>query len=106
MSRICIVTGRKTSSGNKVSHSNIKTKRKWKINLVKKKIFLEDENRYVTVRISTKALRTLAKKGLKAAMKKNKMPLSYIAPKKYVGVESKTKIPLKKKTQETDKNKD
>ena len=86
MSKICVVTGRKTVSGNKVSHSNIKTKRKWNINMIKKKIFLEDENRYVTVKLSTKAMRTLSKKGLKSAMKRNKVPLSYIAPKKYLGV--------------------
>lgn len=85
MARKCAVTGRGTMYGNAVSHSHLKTRRIWKVNLVKKKIFLEDENRYVTVRVSTRALRTLRKKGLKAAIKDNGGSLDVIAPKKYVG---------------------
>jgi large subunit ribosomal protein L28 len=85
MARRCIVTGRGTMYGNAVSHSHLKTRRIWKVNIVKKNIFLEDENRWVTVKISTRALRTLRKKGLKAAIKDNGGDLKSIAPKKYVG---------------------
>lgn len=69
MSRRCVVTGKGTQFGNCVSHSNLKTRKQWKVNIVEKKIFLEDENRWVKVKISTRALRTLKKKGLKKAIK-------------------------------------
>ncbi|EMI61736.1 50S ribosomal protein L28 [Leptospira noguchii] len=86
MARRCEVTGRGTVSGNNVSHSHIKTRRTWKVNLIKKRIFLEDENRWVTVRLSTRALRTLRKKGIKAAIKDNGGSLGVLAPKKYAGI--------------------
>ncbi|PJZ49539.1 50S ribosomal protein L28 [Leptospira saintgironsiae] len=89
MARKCVVTGKGTISGNNVSHSHLKTRRSWKINLIKKRIFLEDENRWVTVRISTRALRTLKKKGIKAAIKDNGESLKALAPKKYVGIQKK-----------------
>lgn len=73
--------------GNAVSHSHLKTRRIWKVNIVKKNIFLEDENRWVTVKLSTRALRTLRKKGLKAAIKDAGGDLKAIAPKKYVGIQ-------------------
>lgn len=85
MARKCVVTGKGTMYGNAVSHSHLKTRRIWKVNIVKKNIFLEDENRWVTVKISTRALRTLRKKGLKAAIKDNGGSLTAIAPKKRVG---------------------
>ncbi|TGK04113.1 50S ribosomal protein L28 [Leptospira langatensis] len=89
MARKCVVTGKGTIAGNNVSHSHLKTRRTWKINLIKKRIFLEDENRWVTVRISTRALRTLKKKGIKAAIKDNAGSLQALAPKKYVGIQKK-----------------
>jgi len=85
MARRCMVTGRGTMYGNAVSHSHLKTRRIWKVNLVKKNIFLEDENRWVTVKLSTRALRTLRKKGIKTAIKENGGSLEVLAPKKYVG---------------------
>ncbi|XMT35728.1 Endonuclease III [Leptospira interrogans] len=78
MARRCEVTGRGTVSGNNVSHSHIKTRRTWKVNLIKKRIFLEDENRWVTIRLSTRALRTLRKKGIKAAIKDNGGSLAFL----------------------------
>ncbi|AYV54288.1 50S ribosomal protein L28 [Leptospira kmetyi] len=87
MARRCEVTGKGTVSGNNVSHSHIKTRRTWKVNLIKKRIFLEDENRWVTVRLSTRALRTLRKKGIKAAIKDNGGSLGVLAPKKYAGIQ-------------------
>ncbi len=62
MGRQCQLTGKKTLYGNAVSHSERKTRRPWKVNLVTKKLFLEDENRWVKVRLSTRALKTITRK--------------------------------------------
>lgn len=56
-------------TGNKVSHSNRKTKRRFLPNLVTKKFYLPEEDRTVTLRISTSALRTVTKKGITACVK-------------------------------------
>jgi len=69
MSRVCQITGKKAMVGNNVSHSNKKTKRKFNINLVKKKFFLPEENKWVTLKVSTSALRTINKKGISAVIK-------------------------------------
>ncbi len=63
MSKVCELTGKKPLSGNHVSHAHNKTKRKQLPNLRVKRIWVEEENKYVTLRISTSALRTLKKKG-------------------------------------------
>jgi large subunit ribosomal protein L28 len=63
MSKVCQLTGKKPLSGNNVSHAHNKTKRKQLPNLRVKRIWVEEENKYVTLRISTSALRTLKKKG-------------------------------------------
>jgi large subunit ribosomal protein L28 len=86
MARTCVVTGKGTTAGNNVSHSHKKNRRIWKVNVITKKIFLEDENRWVRVKISTRALRTLRKKGLKVAIKDNGGDITAITPKKYVGI--------------------
>jgi len=64
MSRVCEITGKKAIVGNKVSHSNTKTKRKFNVNLKVKKFFLPAENKWITLRISTSALRTINKNGI------------------------------------------
>jgi large subunit ribosomal protein L28 len=69
MARICEITGKKKMVGNNVSHSNRRTKRKFYPNLLKKKLFLEEENRWVTLKVSAAGLRTINKKGLKTALK-------------------------------------
>jgi large subunit ribosomal protein L28 len=86
MARRCVVTGKGTTAGNNVAHSHKKNRRIWKVNVVTKKIFLEDENRWVRVKISTRALRTLRKKGLKVAIKDHGGDITAIEPKKYVGI--------------------
>lgn len=91
MARKCVVTGKGTTAGNNVSHSHKKNRRNWKVNVVTKRIFLEDENRTVKVTLSTRALRTLKKKGLKAAIQSEGGDLGAIAPKKYVGVQTPAK---------------
>lgn len=70
MSKICQLTGKKPLSGNNVSHAKNKTKRKQYPNLQKKRIWLEDEKRWVTLKLSTRAIRTLEKKGVKAVLNK------------------------------------
>ncbi|MEO6696196.1 MAG: 50S ribosomal protein L28 [Ignavibacteria bacterium] len=68
MSKICAVTGKRPLTGNNVSHANNKTKRRQLPNLQKKRIWLEDEKRWVTLRISAGGIKTLDKKGYKALM--------------------------------------
>ncbi len=64
MSRICEITGKKAMGGNKVSHSNHKTKRKFNPNLQNKKFFIAEENREITLKVSAAALKTINKKGI------------------------------------------
>jgi large subunit ribosomal protein L28 len=69
MSRVCEITGKKAIVGNKVSHSNTKTKRKFNVNLKVKKFFIPEEDKWVTLRISTSALKTINKNGITAVLK-------------------------------------
>ena len=65
MSRFCQVTGKKPMFGNNVSHAKNKTKRRFNINLQRKKFWLPDENRYVTLRVSTSGMKIIDKKGIR-----------------------------------------
>ncbi|MCE2683523.1 MAG: hypothetical protein RL632_669 [Bacteroidota bacterium] len=69
MSRVCQITGKSVMVGNNVSHSNRKTKRKFLPNLISKKFYLPEEDRTITLKISTSALRTINKKGISACIK-------------------------------------
>lgn len=69
MARVCDVTGKKPLTGNKVSHSNIKSKRRFLPNLQTKRFFLAEENRWITLKVSAEAIRTINKKGLKEVVK-------------------------------------
>tara|TARA_B100001029_G_C15030663_1_gene436725 strand:+ start:1321 stop:1545 length:225 start_codon:yes stop_codon:yes gene_type:complete len=73
MSRVCQITGKKAMVGNNVSHSNKKTKRKFNVNLVKKKFFIPEENKWITLKVSTSVLRTINKKGISAVIKDLKL---------------------------------
>ena len=64
MARVCQVTGKVPIGGNKVSHSNIETKRRFLPNLQKKRFYLAEEDKWVTLKVSTEAIRTINKKGL------------------------------------------
>ena len=64
MSRVCQVTGKRPMSGNNVSHANNRTRRRFLPNLHTHRFWLEDEKRYVTLRVSQKGLRTIDKLGL------------------------------------------
>lgn len=70
MSRVCQLTGKRPISGNNVSHSNRKTKRRFLPNLQKKKFYIPELDRWVTLKISSHALRTINKLGLLAYLKK------------------------------------
>ena len=64
MAKVCQVTGKRPVTGNNVSHSNIKTKRRFLPNLQTHRFWVESENRFVKLRISTKAMRIIDKKGI------------------------------------------
>ena len=64
MSKVCQVTGKKPMFGNNVSHANNKTRRKFNVNLQKKKFWIPEENRYIKLRISMHGLRIINKKGI------------------------------------------
>jgi large subunit ribosomal protein L28 len=68
MSRICEITGKIAIGGNKVSHSNHKTKRKFSPNLQTKKFFVPEEDREITLKVSAAGLRTINKKGIYACI--------------------------------------
>lgn len=72
MARVCQLTGKKVMSGNNVSHAMNKTKRKFYPNLITKKFYIPEEDSYITLKISTSALRTVNKKGISACIKQAK----------------------------------
>jgi len=69
MSRVCQITGKKRMIGNNVSHSKRRTKREFAPNLQNKRFWMEDEQRFVTLKVSAAGMRTINKKGLKTALK-------------------------------------
>ncbi|MGI6320784.1 MAG: 50S ribosomal protein L28 [Bacteroidales bacterium] len=69
MARVCEITGKKTIVGNRVSHSNIKTKRKFKPNLHTKKFWVEELQDYVYLKVSAKGIKYINKKGVLNAMR-------------------------------------
>ncbi len=72
MSRVCQVTGKKVMVGNNVSHSKRRTKRKFLPNLFKKKFYLPEEDRWISLTVSANGIRTINKIGLNAALKSAK----------------------------------
>ncbi|MEZ4984918.1 MAG: 50S ribosomal protein L28 [Saprospiraceae bacterium] len=70
MSKVCQLTGKRPIVGNNVSHSNRKTKRRFVPNIQKKRFYLQEEDRWVTLSISTSAMRNINKLGLYAYLKK------------------------------------
>ena len=64
MTRVCQVTGKRTVTGNNVSHANNKTKRRFLANLQYRRFWVESENRWVRLRVSNAGLRTIDKKGI------------------------------------------
>jgi len=64
MARVCEVTGKKPMSGNNVSHANNRTKRRFLPNLQNRRFWVESEKRWVSLRLSNAALRTIDKNGI------------------------------------------
>jgi large subunit ribosomal protein L28 len=71
MSKICELTGKKAVVGNKVSHSNAKTKRKFNPNLIEKNFYIPEEDRWIRLKIAASVLRTINKNGISAVLKKS-----------------------------------
>ncbi|RMB56886.1 50S ribosomal protein L28 [Dokdonia sinensis] len=69
MSRVCELTGKRAMVGNNVSHAMNKTKRKFNVNLVKKRFYLPEEDKWITLKVSTSALKNINKKGIEAVIK-------------------------------------
>ncbi|HAE29834.1 MAG TPA: 50S ribosomal protein L28 [Flavobacteriales bacterium] len=69
MSRVCQITGKRVITGNNVSHSNRRTKRKFYPNLVTKRFYIPEEDKWITLKVSTAALRTINKNGISATIK-------------------------------------
>ncbi|WP_185865105.1 50S ribosomal protein L28 [Blattabacterium cuenoti] len=72
MSRICELTGKKSMVGNKISHANNKKKRRFNINLFKKRYFLIEEKKWIKLKICAYAIRIIDKIGIKNALKRFK----------------------------------
>ena len=72
MSRVCQLTGKKVMSGNNVSHALNRTRRKFYPNLITKKFYIPEEDKYITLKISTSALRNINKNGISACIKEAK----------------------------------
>ena len=69
MSKVCEITGKRAMSGNNVSFSINKTKRRFNVNLSKKRFYIPEEDRWVTLKVSAKALKIIDKKGVSAVLK-------------------------------------
>jgi large subunit ribosomal protein L28 len=69
MSRVCQVTGKKAIVGHRVSHSNHKSKRRFEVNLQTKRYWIVEENRWITLRVSTHGMRIIDKRGLATIIK-------------------------------------
>ena len=72
MSRICDITGKRAMFGNNVSHAMNKTKRRFNINLIKKRFYIPEEDKWITLKIKTSVLKTINKKGISAVIREAK----------------------------------
>ena len=72
MARVCQITGKRPQVGNNVSHANNKTKRRFYPNLQKKRFYVPEEGRWITLKVSAKAIKTINKKGIAAVLKEAK----------------------------------
>jgi large subunit ribosomal protein L28 len=69
MARVCQITGKRPQVGNNVSHANNKTKRRFYPNLQTKRFFVPEENKWITLKVSTKAIKTINAKGITLVLK-------------------------------------
>jgi large subunit ribosomal protein L28 len=73
MSKVCQLTGKRPISGNSVSHSNAKTRRRFLPNLQTKRFFVPETGEFITLKVSTQAMRTIAKLGISEFIKEQKV---------------------------------
>ena len=69
MAKVCQITGRKRMKGNNVAHSKLRTKRDFSLNLKNKKFWSEEEQRFITLKVTCKGIRTIEKNGLEATVR-------------------------------------
>lgn len=69
MSKVCDISGKKVMFGNNVSHALNRTRRRFDANIIKKRFFLPEENRWVTLNVSTSVLKTINRKGITAVLR-------------------------------------
>lgn len=69
MAKVCELTGKKAMVGNNVSHARNRKKRKFNVNLFRKRFYLPEEDRWITVNVSASALKNINKKGITAVVK-------------------------------------
>lgn len=69
MSKVCELTGKKAMTGHNVSFSNKKNKRRFEVNLSKKRFYIPEEDRWITLRVSASALKDINRKGISAVLK-------------------------------------
>jgi large subunit ribosomal protein L28 len=69
MSRVCELTGKKAMVGNNVSHALNRTRRKFDANLMKKRFYIPEEDKWITLKVSTSALKNINKNGISAVIK-------------------------------------
>ncbi|MCH8546398.1 MAG: 50S ribosomal protein L28 [Cryomorphaceae bacterium] len=72
MSKVCQITGKKAIVGNNVSFSNKKNKRKFNVNLFKKRFYIPEEDRWITLRVSASGLKNINKRGISSVLKEAK----------------------------------
>jgi large subunit ribosomal protein L28 len=72
MSKICQISGKRVMFGNNVSKAINKSRRRFDINLVKKRFFIPEQNKWVTLKVTTSVLKTINKKGISEVLRKNK----------------------------------
>ncbi|MDP3516874.1 MAG: 50S ribosomal protein L28 [Pseudohongiella sp.] len=68
MSKVCMVTGKKPLSGNNVSHANNKTRRRFLPNIQTHRFWVQSENRFISLKLSTRGMRTIDKRGIDAVL--------------------------------------
>ena len=69
MSRVCELTGKRAMFGNNVSHAVTRTKRRFNVNLLKKRFYIPEEDKWITLKVSASALKTINRIGIYAAIK-------------------------------------
>ena len=77
MSKVCEISGKKVMFGNNVSHALNRTRRRFDANIIKKRFFLPQENRWVTLNVSTSTLKTINRKGITAVLKEARQKGTY-----------------------------